>query len=125
MYFYLNCTLSIQISKTKLLVKMASERGRFANLMEDLQEIIDNKDSKQTKAVIEKSQAQIQGEARRAQPPSSAKINKAVLEPSVLPAFAITFFCNHCNIRFENTSKYVDTLTFFSKNLNQRSLTPR
>ena len=33
--------------------------------------------------------------------------------------------CNHCNIRFENTSKYVDTLTLFSKNLNQRSLTPR
>ena len=28
-------------------------------------------------------------------------------------------------IRFENTSKYVDTLTLFSKNLNQRSLTPR
>ena len=27
--------------------------------------------------------------------------------------------------RFENTSKYVDTLTLFSKNLNQRSLTPR
>ena len=51
--------------------------------------------------------------------------NKAVLEPRVLPAFAITYFCNHCNIRFENTSKYVDTLTLFSKNLNQRSLTPR
>ena len=40
-------------------------------------------------------------------------------------AFAITYFCNHCNIRFENTSKYVDTLTLISKNLNQRSLTPR
>ena len=52
-------------------------------------------------------------------------INKAVLEPRVSPAFAITYFCNHCNIRFENTSKYVDTLTLFSKNLNQRSLTPR
>ena len=51
--------------------------------------------------------------------------NKAVLEPRVSPAFAITFFCIHCNIRFENTSKYVDTLTLFSKNLNQRSLTPR
>ena len=51
--------------------------------------------------------------------------NKAVLEPQVSPAFAITYFCNHCNIRFENTSKYVDTLTLFSKNLNQRSLTPR
>ena len=52
-------------------------------------------------------------------------LNKAVLEPRVSPAFAITYFCNHCNIRFENTSKYVDTLTLFSKNLNQRSLTPR
>ena len=51
--------------------------------------------------------------------------DKAVLEPHVSPAFAITYFCNHCNIRFENTSKYVDTLTLFSKNLNQRSLTPR
>ena len=50
---------------------------------------------------------------------------KAVLEPRVSPAFAITYFCNHCNIRFENTSKYVDTLTLVSKNLNQRSLTPR
>ena len=48
-----------------------------------------------------------------------------VLEPRVSPAFAITYFCNHCNIRFENTSKYVDTMTLFSKNLNQRSLTPR
>ena len=38
--------------------------------------------------------------------------------------FASTYFCNHCNIRFENTSKYVDTLILFSKNLNQRSLTP-
>ena len=47
-----------------------------------------------------------------------------VLEPQVSPAFAIKFFCNHCNIRFENTSKYVDTLTLFPKNLNQRSLTP-
>ena len=53
------------------------------------------------------------------------KKHKAVLEPRASPAFAITYFCNHCNIRFENTSKYVDTLTFFSKNLNQRSLTPR
>ena len=53
------------------------------------------------------------------------KNNKTVLEPRVSPAFAITYFCNHCNIRFENTSRYVDTLTLFSKNLNQRSLTPR
>ena len=42
-------------------------------------------------------------------------LNKAVLEPRVSPAFAITYFCNHCNIRFENTSKYVDTLTLFPK----------
>ena len=56
---------------------------------------------------------------------NKTKQNKAVLEPRVSPAFAITYFCNHCNIRFENTSKYVDTLTLFSKNLNQRSLTPR
>ena len=48
-----------------------------------------------------------------------------IIEPHVLPAFAITYFCNHCNIRFENTWKYVDTLTLFSKNLDQRSLTPR
>ena len=51
--------------------------------------------------------------------------DKAVLKPRVSPAFAITYFCNHCNIRFENTSKYLDTLTLFSTNLNQRSLTPR
>ena len=56
---------------------------------------------------------------------NTRNINKAVLEPRVSPAFAITHFCNHCNIRFENTSKYVDTLILFSKNLNQRSLTPR
>ena len=56
---------------------------------------------------------------------SKSSENKAVLEPRVSPAFAITYFCNHCNIRFENTSKYVDTLTLFSQNLNQRSLTPR
>ena len=55
----------------------------------------------------------------------SDNINKAILEPRVSSAFAITYLCNHCNIRFENTSKYVDTLTLFSKNLNQRSLTPR
>ena len=41
--------------------------------------------------------------------------NKAIFEPRVSPALAITYFCNHCNIRFENTSKYVDTLTFFQK----------
>ena len=27
-------------------------------------------------------------------------LNKAVLEPQVSPAFTITYFCNHCNIRF-------------------------
>ena len=42
-----------------------------------------------------------------------------------LACFRDHIFCNHCNIRFENTSKYVDTLTLFSKNLNQRSLTPK
>ena len=56
--------------------------------------------------------------------PQISSQNKAVLEPRVSPAFANTYFCNHCNIRFENTSKYVDTLILFSKNLNQRSLTP-
>ena len=34
-------------------------------------------------------------------------------------------FRDHIAITYENTSKYVDTLTLFSKNLNQRSLTPR
>ena len=38
-----------------------------------------------------------------------------VLEPRVSPAIAITYFCNHYNIRFENTSKYVDTVTLLSK----------
>ena len=27
--------------------------------------------------------------------------NKAVPEPRVSPAFTITYFCNHCNIRFD------------------------
>ena len=27
--------------------------------------------------------------------------NKADLKPRVSPAFAITYFCNHCNIRFD------------------------
>ena len=48
---------------------------------------------------------------------------KTVLEPRVSPAFAITYFCNHGNIRFENTSKNIDTVTFFFlQNLSQRSL---
>ena len=28
----------------------------------------------------------------------TVKKHKAVLEPRVSPAFAITYFCNHCNI---------------------------
>ena len=31
--------------------------------------------------------------------------NKAVLEPRVSPAFSITYFCNHCNIRFDPIPK--------------------
>ena len=54
------------------------------------------------------------------------KENKAVLEPRVAPDFAITYFCNHCNIRFENTGQSMWIhWPFFSKNLNQRLLTPR
>ena len=49
---------------------------------------------------------------------------KAVLEPRVSPAFASTYFCNHCNIRFENTSKYVDTLILFSKKLEPKVIDP-
>ena len=53
---YFARTLSIQISKTKLLVEMVSESRRFANLTEeDLQEITDNKDFKQTKAFKKKA----------------------------------------------------------------------
>ena len=48
------------------------------------------------------------------------KLNKKVLEPRVSPAFVITYFCNHCNIRFENTSKYVDTLTLFFQKLGTK-----
>ena len=32
---------------------------------------------------------------------SSCLIKKAVLEPRVSPAFTFTYFCNHCNIRFD------------------------
>ena len=42
--------------------------------------------------------------------------DKAVLQPRVSPAFAITYFCNYCNIRFDPIS---------AKTWNQRSLTPR
>ena len=51
--------------------------------------------------------------------------NKAVLEPRVSPAFAITYFCNHRNSRFENTSKYVDTLTFFFQKLEPKVIDPK
>ena len=40
--------------------------------------------------------------------------NKAVLEPRDSPAFASTYFCNHCNIRFENTSMWIHW-SFFPK----------
>ena len=42
--------------------------------------------------------------------------NKAVLEPRVSPAFAITYFSYQCNMRFDPIS---------AKTWNQRSLTPR
>ena len=52
--------------------------------------------------------------------------HKAVLEPRVSPDFAITYFCYHFNIRFENTDQSMWIhWPFFSKNLNQRSMTPR
>ena len=47
----------------------------------------------------------------------------AVLEPQISPAFAITYFCNHYNIRFD--LKLWGHSDPFFKNLNQRSLTPR
>ena len=50
--------------------------------------------------------------------------NNSVLEPRVSPAFASTYFCNHCNIRFENTSKYVDTLILFFKKLEPKVIDP-
>ena len=43
------------------------------------------------------------------------KKKKAVLEPKVSPAFAITYLCNHCNIRFDPIPVKV----------RKRSLTPR
>ena len=52
------------------------------------------------------------------------KNDKAVLEPRVSPAFAITYFCNHCNIRIENTSNYVDTLTLFFQKLEPKVIDP-
>ena len=36
-------------------------------------------------------------------------IHKAVLEPRVSPAFAITHFCNHCNIRFDPYLQKLET----------------
>ena len=49
MYIFSLGTLSIQISKAKLLVEMASESGRFCEFWRKkiFSEIIDNKDSKQ------------------------------------------------------------------------------
>ena len=41
--------------------------------------------------------------------------NKALLEPRVSPAFAITYLCNHCSIRFDPIPVKV----------RKRSLTPR
>ena len=45
---------------------------------------------------------------------SESTVDKAVLEPWVSPAFAITYLCNHCNIRFDPISVKV----------RKRSLTP-
>ena len=61
--------------------------------------------------------------------------NKVVLEPRVLPAFAITYFYNHCNIRFDpicenlNMDHYVQVpwntlLTIFHK-LSQKVNNPK
>ena len=49
----------------------------------------------------------------------SVIFNKVVLERQVLPAFAITYFCNHCNVSQTCMVKYVDTETIF-KNLKGR-----
>ena len=46
---------------------------------------------------------------------SDLVMNKTVLEPRVSPAFAITYLCNHCNIRFDPIPVKV----------RKRSLTPR
>ena len=40
---------------------------------------------------------------------------KVVLESRVSPAFMITYFCNHCNIRFENIKVCGYTDPFFQK----------
>ena len=57
--------------------------------------------------------------------------NKAVLEPRVSPAFAITHFCNHCNISptpivipVHQSRPYVDTVSIFQK-LNQKLNNPK
>ena len=47
-----------------------------------------------------------------------------VLEPRVSPAFAITYFCNHCNTRFENTSKYVKYTDSFFQKLEPKVIEP-
>ena len=59
----------------------------------------------------------------------SHKDDKAVREPRVSPAFAITYFGNHCNISptpmVIHVSKYVDTVIFFQKLKTKTSMTPR
>ena len=55
--------------------------------------------------------------------PNGVKLTPLEIGPILTPAGVnLTPEFLQC-IRFENTSKYVDTLTLFSKNLNQRSLT--
>ena len=60
---------------------------------------------------------------------TSPSKDKAVLEPQVLPAFAITYFGNHCNISptpmviHSTSSMWIQWLFF--KNLTKRSITPR
>ena len=60
----------------------------------------------------------------------NVSLNRAVLEPQVLPAFAITHFCNHCNIKFDPIpvkvpwKSHENTITgHFSKTLAKRSIT--
>ena len=51
--------------------------------------------------------------------------DKAVLEPRVSPAFWITYYCNHRNITFENTSSMRLHWPFFPKTWTKGHLTPR
>ena len=41
---------------------------------------------------------------------------KVVLEPRASPSFVVSYFCNHCNVRFDSIP---------AKMWNQRSMTPR